>query len=208
MELINPIFILIFIDFLLGWFFLNKKEKINLLLISVLSVSLFLEILSIYLLLHKNNLNFLYSIGFLIHNVLWLLILTNSFKKSNYNYITVLYVVFGICNYFFIEKDKLNYLTFIAGALLYILIFLFESFKKLAQENLSFFNLNAFLLIIAPILFFLGFSLLLGFRDSYLFYEKVFLNITLYIFIMYFVNIFYYLIIFIYIIKSREIYAK
>lgn len=192
--------------FVLGLIFLDKRKRNNRLLLAVLSLSVFIEFFSIYLLLNKLNLNKLYSIGFILHNSLWLIILFNVFKKKESFYIIIVfYILFGILNILFIEKDNLNYSTFIIGALLYIFIFLLESFKKLNDENLLFFISIKNLLIIVPLLFFFGFSILFGFSNSHLFYEKIIGEINLYTFISLLVNILYYVFIFIYIIKERKL---
>ncbi len=117
----------------------------------------------------------------------------------------IIFLSFSLGNFLFIEGSKLNYLTFILGALIYLMLFIFESFSQLKNENLSFFKSTTYFLLFAPVLFFLGFSFLFGFRNFDLRNTIVFGKTDLYTFICYFVNLVYYTFINSYIYKERKL---
>ncbi|HEX8015358.1 MAG TPA: hypothetical protein VF465_08995, partial [Flavobacterium sp.] len=65
--------------------------------------------------------------------------------------ILYIFMVFSIINFIIIEiVDTYNYYTFIVGALLYVVFFIYESFKQLREENLTYFLSNNYLLLFAP----------------------------------------------------------
>ncbi len=206
MNFINPISVLVTITFIMGLLFLNKKRTNALELFLTLMFSFCLELICVFFLNHKKNINLLYSVGFILHFYFWLGIICNVFKisKQKKNILSI-FLLFCLINLIFIEKLNLNYLTFIFGSLLYILIFLIECSKKLKNEELVLFSSNNFILIIAPILFFIGFTFIFGFRNSTLRFFKVYNQIDFYTVICYFVNIIYYFLINLYIYKEYKL---
>ena len=206
MNEINPISIVVFITFFMSLLFLNKKSKFDKIVLIILLISFLLEFLSIALLNFNKNIVTLYCLGFLVHNSLWIYILT--FNKKLFNKIILIsFILFGLANFFFLEKNGINYITFIIGALLYVILFILECFKNLINENLDFFKNNEFILLIAPVLFFIGFSFIFGFRNSNIRFIKLFGKYELYQSISTFVNIIYYTLINIYIYKERKLNA-
>ena len=196
MKFINPINILVLVTFIMGLIFLNKKNRIKFLLFLLLTFCLLIEILSIILLNYHQNITILYSLGFITHNTIWLFMIFSVFKKRYYRKLIILFFVsFSLFNLFFIEKQELNHFTFIFGALLYIFILLFECSKTLLSDNLEIFKSNDFLVLLAPVMFFFGFSFIFGFRNSELRFVKVLFETELYTFISNFVNFLYYFII-------------
>ena len=172
---------------------------------SVLLLNFITEIISACFLINKMKLDLLYSISFIFHNTLWLLLLfeITSLKKIKTIFI-FLFLFFSIYNILFLECTNLNYLTFIFGAILYLIIFIYISFTQLNKENLDFFKSNYYILLFAPILFFLGYSFMFGFRNLKVRDVIIFGNTNLYTLISYFVNIQYYTLINIYIYKERK----
>ncbi|NHM05732.1 hypothetical protein G4D82_00730 [Flavobacterium sp. CYK-4] len=106
---------------------------------------------------------------------------------------------------FFWEGRNLNQKTFVFGALIYIALFIYESFKNLSKENLAFFSNNDYTILFAPVYFFMGMSFTLGFGDFKLLDYLIYNDITLYSLINCFVNIVYYGLIDFYIYKEQKL---
>lgn len=172
----------------------------------ILSTSLFTEITAMFFLSNHKGINTLYSLSYIIHHSFWIVLIGDFLTTRKIKPIAIIiFLTFSLGNLLFIEGPKLNYLTFIAGALIYLVLFIFESFTQLKNENLSFFKSNTYLLLFAPVLFFLGFSFLFGFRNFDLRNTIVFGKTDLYTFICYFVNIIYYSLINLYIYKEQKL---
>src|SRR5690606_11055242 len=199
----NPVNTYVLVSFMVLLLFYSYKKKYfaHLLIILVMSllneVVYFLE-LEIYPLTS--------SLYIIILFIRWLLILQKAFQIPLALLQTVLavFVVFSLSNLFFIEKLSFNKYTFVFGSLIYLLMYLVFSFRSLKTENLSLFISNDFLLISAPILFFLGMSFLFGFRSYELTSTVVFGKMTLYTIIVYFVNFVYYTMMNFFILKDRK----
>ena len=127
-----------------------------------------------------------------------------KFRKVK-SILILLFLLFSLSNILFIERLNLNFYTFIIGALLYVSIFIYESYKQLNRENLNYFKTNNFILLIAPILFFLGMSIVFGFRNSGIKDVIIFNKIELYTLITFTVNIIYYTLINLFIFKERKL---
>lgn len=202
---INPIGILVFITFFYGIFNLNLKNKRHQYLMVVIFISLITETIATVLLCCQKDLSLLYSISFIFHQTVWLFIIVKSINNKKIRLLTVSsFLTFSIINMAFIEKLDLNYLTFITGSLLYISMFIYESYYQLQKENLSYFTSSDYLLLFAPVLFFLGFSFIFGFRDLDVRDTIVFGETDLYSFISSFINIIYYLMINLYIYTEQK----
>ena len=194
----------ILITFFNALLFLNKKNKNNLLLILIILVSVITEIVAVFLLSIKGSLLLLYSISFFFHQGIWLcLILTASKQILKAKIILPIFIAFAVINYTFIEKNDLNYLTFIFAALIYIVVFLRECWTRIKTGHFDMLSSNYFLLIFIPFLFFVGFSFIFSFKNSSVRDVIVFNNIDLYSFIGSVVNIIYYALINIYIYRER-----
>ncbi len=170
----------------------------------ILFVSFFTEILNWFFLQRNYPIQLTVNCWMFCHTILWFLLfyLINPSRKIDAIVITsfVIYAIINLIEYegFF----NLNYATFLFGALTYIIIFLIDSFLKLKNERLSYFNSNEFLLLSSPILFFLGTSLMFGFRERTITRVLIVGETTLYQMVIYFVNFVYYTIINIYIFKN------
>lgn len=207
-QLLNTTRIFVIITFTSSLLFLNLKNENNKLLLSILSVSFITELVAVILICTDNRtlIGTLYSLSVLLHHGLWLYLLISSVYKSKYlYYVLVSFILFGVYNLYFLEGVvKFNYLTFIVGALLYIIIFIYQSFLQLKQENFPFFQSNNYLLLFAPILFFFGMSFMFGFRSNEITSAIIFADIKLYKVINQFVNCIYYLLLIVYIYKEKK----
>ncbi len=187
------IYIRIYIVFSLIWctvFYVKKRE--NQYLVSILLLGIVCEIIT---LMFKNQSHINHgnvNIYFIFLNVFWFLIFYElSYNKQRVLWTLVAYLIFCIVNLEFLEIG-LNYNLLIVGALLYLVLFVVESFVQLNNENLSFFQSNKYLLLFCPVMFFLGLNFILAFKSSSISTTKIFWNVTLYQLINYPVNIIYY----------------
>lgn len=126
-------------------------------------------------------------------------------RKIISNVILCLFSLFSVVNFIIIEiADEYNYYTFVLGALLYVSLFIYESYKQLKEENLIYFLSNNYLLLFAPVYFFFGMGLLLGFKPLGVTKMLLFGQVTLYVFIVNIVCIAYYSLINIYIYRENN----
>lgn len=206
-ENVSPIQLYIFSTFLIAIFFYSVKNENAVFLFPILFSSLVAEIISLLMTLQQKQIGLVITISTFIHNCLWLIILIRSVSKQKvYKVMFIFFVVFAVINFIFFEKMlTFNTQTFIIGAFTYLVIFIYESFYKLKREEFSFFLSNQFVLLSAPILFFIGLSAALGFKDRELINVVLFRNIVLYQFIAYFVNIIYYTLIIVYIYREKKL---
>ncbi len=204
-EHINFIGVLVIVTYFYGLVALNKQKR-NFWFFFILNVNFLTEILSAVILSISKEITLLYSISFILHQSIWLILLDKIFEiNKKTKILIILFYCFCLLNILFLEKLNLNYNTFIFGSIIYLILFLNECIIILNSENLIFFKSNPFLLIFAPVLFFIGFSFVFGFRNSEIRNLILFKNIDLYTFISYSVNIIYYTIINIYIYRERKL---
>lgn len=203
---INPIKILVLISFLFGLFFLNKSSSKHRLLLMILLLSVITEYGVLIFIYFKKPYDFFYSISFIIHNILWLNVIDKVYKKLKYSeYIKLFYLAFSIVNLIFFEGiQKINCITFILGAFIYLISFIYLSYILLKNEKIAFLISNDYLLLFLPIIFFIGFSLMFGFDSYSLFNQEIFSNYKLYNFIGDFSCLNYYLLIILYIYRVRK----
>lgn len=184
----------------------NKNNTLGLLLILSVMNSFITSVLKYFELpIFFNN-----NIYVLVHNLLWLILLKKqSLKPKLLTSIIWGFLFFNCFTLFYISIFKeFNFNAFILGSLIYTSLFVFENYSNLKRENLSFFISNDYILLFAPVLFFLGMSLMLGFRSKPLTIIVLFGEVKLYDFVNCFVNIIYYTLINIYIYKERKKYAE
>ena len=201
-------FIQIYILLSFFWFLYHfVNDKIFYFLLVLYLVCITNEIFLCYFSLHKMDVGFNTSAYVIIHNVLWLIILSEFFSNKKIVYFTIIiYISFSIVNLLFFEGlIYFNYNTFILGSLIYLILFLIECFIRLEAEDINFFKINKFILIVSPVLFFLGLSMIFGFHSKRLSYYKIFDIVPLYTIITYFVNFIYYSLLNIYIFKERKL---
>lgn len=177
------------------------NEKNNRLLLSILFLCLSNELISLIFMMKKIDNGLLFSINITIHHLLWLLLMSQIIKRKSLFICTIiLFLGFALINMLVMEGwANFNYNTFICGALIYIIIFIYESFSQLKKESFHFFEANSFILLSAPVLFFLGLSFIFGFRSHDLSVTKIYRDIHLYALIGSTVNIAYYSLINLYI---------
>ncbi len=129
----------------------------------------------------------------------------NINRKKTPNVVLSIFVLFSVINFIVIEIiDIYNYYTFVFGALLYVILFIYESYRQLREENLMYFLSNNYLLLFAPVYFFFGMGLLIGFKPLNVTGEILFGQVTLYVFIVNIVCIAYYTLINIYIYREKN----
>lgn len=202
---ITPIQLYIILSWL--WVLINyvHRRRVNYLLL-IISGGVFNEVIFNFHKIKGEVLILNDNIYVLIHTILWFLIL---FEKSRFKKqiicIMFSFIVFWVIDFLFVAKVS-HFCTnsFILGALFYLIIFTYQSFYELKNNNLTFFQNNDYLLQSAPILLFLGLSFVLGFKNKALQNTIIFGTINLYQFISYFVNIVYYTIINVYIFKEKK----
>jgi len=206
LENMNPIKILVLISFLIGSFFLDKRKRQGQLLFYILVCGLITEYGVIVLMYFHKKWEILYSVSFIVHNTLWLIILGTIYKSFKYSkYIIISYVVFSVFNLLFIEGIKtMNSLTFIVGALLYLSFFVYINYIELKKENLVFFLSNDYLLIFIPTLLFIGLSMMFGFMQYSLFNVEIYPGCGLYPFICHLSDLNYYLLAIVYIYRVKK----
>jgi hypothetical protein len=204
---ITPIQVYVYFTFLMALLFYKAKKKAFKLLSFILLICVLTEIFTSVLNSENKSLGFLYTISAIIHHGCWLILLYKfSQHKLWIRGLIIGYFLFGILNLLFFEGTlKFNFYTFIGGAFLYLVIFIFESFYQLKNENFAFFNSNEYLLLFSPVLFFFGMSFVLGFKSRILISTIVVSDINLYQFINYLVNIVYYSLINIYIYREKTL---
>lgn len=197
----------LYIIFSLIWVLINyvPKKKVNYLVL-IISGGIFNEVISNFHKLEKENFSFNSNIYLLIYSLFWFLILLEGSKfRKQIIYILSFFIFFWTLDFlFFAQLSHFCTNSFILGALFYLIIFTYQSFYELKNNNLTFFQNNDYLLQSAPILLFLGLSFVLGFKNKALQNTIIFGTINLYQFISYFVNIVYYTIINVYIFKEKK----
>lgn len=205
LQFINPIKIIVLLTFLAGLFLLKKDKKDNSILFFIITICFLNELISSLLKYNNLSINSLFTCSVILHNSLWLILITTYLKNKQREFILFGYMILAVLNILFFEGlDKFNYYTFVLGALLYTSIFIFISFRELQEEQLSFFVSNNLKLLFAPVMFFLGLSFMFCFRSHQLTSTLIFGDVKLYTFINYTVNIVYYTLINIYILKERK----
>lgn len=189
------------ITLLLYFYFKNSNKAIGLLLIISVANIVLTDVLK-HFGIHTffNN-----NIYVFVHNLIWLIIIKKfCLNKKLLDWVIVAFLLFNCILFFKINIFKeFSYDAFVLGALLYSVIFVFESYINLKNEKLSFFLSNEFIIVFAPIFFYFGLSLMFAFVSVAVTQTVIFKNIVLYEFVNYYVNFIYYLLINIYIIKNR-----
>ncbi len=204
----KPIKIIALVTFFYALTNITNRNKNMLFLLVILFVCILTEIVNSILISNGVlNTGLSTTIGILVHNFLWLYLLSGFvvFKKLFY-FLFVLLLGFVTINLFFIETSShFNYYSFVASAFIYITIFIYESFFQLKRENFKFFTSNNYLLLCSPLFFFFCLSFLFGFKSRSVTSHVLFDKIKLYDFVIYFVNFIYYTLINIYIYREKKL---
>lgn len=206
LDFITPVKILTFFSFIVVLLFSDKSKKLHLYLLLITFFGAANEIASVVLKYYDLPVCYGTNLYIIINNFLWLVILrTVSRQKEPVLIVICFFITYTIITYAELQCfDKFNPHCFLAGSLLYVCIFIYDSFFELKRENLNYFLSTNYLLIFIPLLFFIGFSLIFGFKDKSIDKTIIFGTITLYKFVSYFVNVVYYLLITTYIFKERK----
>ncbi|TDP61018.1 hypothetical protein BC748_0626 [Flavobacterium dankookense] len=206
-DYINPIKVSVVITLLFAIYSLSFKTRLHRFLLLILIICFSTELTNSILIYHGISIRILNSISMVFHHLLWLLVLRENISpKKTLTLFTIIFVLFSILNFFFIETTtSYNYYTFTLGAFFYVVFFIYESFHQLEKENLPFFISNNFILTTAPLLFFFGMSLLFGFKNKSITSTIVFNSMTLYNFIINLVCLVYYTLLNIYIYREKTI---
>lgn len=195
------IFTMIFAMLLLDW-----KKPQNRLLLLILWVCSLTEIVSSIFVYYRTSIGAVYSVSIILHDVLWLtLLLRNTSFSKNIRFLPFVFFALGCLNLLALEGSKsFNSYTFVLGSLLFIIIYLLESFKQLKSENFYFFSSSSFMLLSAPMLFYFGLSFAFSFKSKLLLHTFIG-EIILYDLLIYSVNIIYYTLINIYVYRERRL---
>lgn len=205
LGLINPIKILVLFTFVHGLLRLNKSNANHMLLLSILTICLVTEMVNSLLFLAGLSNGLLSGISIIFHNLLWLVLLQ---KNSGHQLIVrigiSLFLGCSLLNFLLpAGKSDFCYYSFVIGAFIYTVLFLSENFEQLTSEKVDYFLSNTYLLLFAPVLFFIGLSLMFGFDSPEITSAKI-QGFKLYDFVIYFVNIVYYSLINIYIHRENN----
>lgn len=203
---INPIKIMVLVSFIFALASLRRSNRDHCYLLLILGTCLATEIIDsvLYFFGYSNGLTM--SISIIFHDCFWLLLLRRNIAfKVSLTMGLLLFLAFAVANLFLMSGHfGFNYYTFVIGAFIYIVLFLYENFYQLQKENLAFFLSNSYLLLFAPILFFVDLSLMFGFDSKAVTSHRIFGLIKLYDFAIYFVNAAYYFLINIYIYREKK----
>ncbi len=204
--MLEPILLLVLAAFVVVCLYRDKSKKTDNLLFTILILSTLNEVVSKLLRYYGHPIGLMVTAYVILTSVLWLLILKQvSRQKKIIVYAIFAFLVFSVYNFIFLDGlSRFNGYTFIIGAFLYLFLFIYDNFQEMKKENFDYFFSNRYLLISAPVLFFIGFSFIFGFRSKVLDDIHIFPNLKLYDFISYVVNTVYYLMIIYYIYKSKK----
>ncbi len=175
-------------------------------LLYILLVVFITELVNSVLIYNDRSIRIPFNTSIVFHDIFWMLAFRENINHKKMSNITLcLFVLFSIINFMVVEiADLNNYYTFIFGALLYVILFIYESYNQLREENLMYFLSNNYLLLFAPVYFFFGMGLMLGFKPLQVTRMILFGQVTLYVFIVNIVCIAYYTLINIYIYREKN----
>lgn len=206
LDIINPIKACVLITLLFALYNLYWKIIMHRFLLYILLVVFFTELINSILVYNNLPIRIPFNISIIFHDICWMLAFKETLnRKKISNIILSIFILFSVINFIVIEiTDEYNYYTFVFGALLYVSLFIYESYKQLKEENLMYFLSNNYLLLFAPVYFFFGMGLLLGFKPLGVTKMLLFGQVTLYVFIVNIVCIAYYTLINIYIYREKN----
>lgn len=206
LDIINPIKACVLITLLFALYNLRWKIKMHRFLLYILFVVFITELVNSILVYNNRSIRIPFIISIVFHDIFWMLAFRENInRKKMTNVMICFFVLFSIINFIIIEiSDIYNYYTFVFGALLYVILFIYESYRQLREENLMYFLSNNYLLLFAPVYFFFGMGLMLGFKSLGVTKKVLFGEVTLYVFIVNIVCIAYYTLINIYIYREKN----
>lgn len=181
------------------------KKTPNKLLVMLLVIASINIIISDILLYNNIKIALNNNLYIIISFVLWFMMFKEITKLKEVKYVIILFLLFSLYNLFFIESyNKLNTKTFVCGTFFYLLLFVYICVVKLKKEQLDFFINNNFIIITSPILFFVGYSLMFGFKNKILNDVILFGTIKLFDIISNVVNFTFYTLVNVYIYKENK----
>lgn len=197
-------FVIVYILFSVVYFLSGKNHNKVLKLILILTaINL---ILSDVLVRYNIPIKFNNNVYLTLNSVLWLLIIGKEFNKQMGCFMLSLFFIITITTYWHSNIFKaFNKLGFVLNSLMYVVLFIVVSYKNLIYDNVEFFKETKYILLFSPVPFFLGMSLLWGFKTNFFSEYKLIENLTLYNFINFIVNIIFYSLINLYVYKKRKV---
>lgn len=206
LDIINPIKACVVITLLFALWNLRWKIKMHRYLLYILFVVFITELINSILVYNSRPIRIPFNISIIFHDIFWMLAFKENInRKKISNIMLSFFVLFSVVNFIVIEiTDEYNYYTFVFGALIYVSLFIYESYRQLREENLMYFLSNDYLLLFAPVYFFFGMGLMLGFKSLGVTKKNLFGDVTLYVFIVNIVCIAYYTLINIYIYREKN----
>ena len=200
--------IIVLITFVYSILNLNKKHAINKKVLQILTLTFLVELVNSTLLFFDQSIGLSLNVYQILFFLIWFLLLSTIFnlKPQHLALFISPFILFSILNIIFFEGlFKFNYQTFVFGSILYLLVFIIQSFAYLQKEELTLFTSNNFLLLCAPLLFFIGMSFMFAFESKEVTSTLIYGDIKLYNCICFFVNIVYYSLLCLYIFKERKL---
>jgi hypothetical protein len=205
LEHISMVRILVLLTFLFVMYRYNRNVRTQKLLFLLILLSTVFEVLSAVLKSANIPRQLPATIFVCIHTLLWLALLsTVSPRKRIIAYVAAIYVLLTTMNFLFLDVQDIFRYTFVFGALLYLIIFIYDSFMELSIENLNYFTSYNYFIIAAPVLYFIGFSLIFAFKERNIGQVQITSFITLYDFTSYLVNLIYYTLVNVYIYRANK----
>ena len=200
------IYVLIFSTFLHAIYGLQWKNIVHRHVMFILIIFVINEVIATFQVAYSLTFRTNVTVTAIIHCTLWLLILKDAVRSPKIvNGVLIAFITFCLCDLLFIEGWVFfNCYSFIVGAFMYLILFLIESFYQLKQENFPFFFSNSFLLLMSPVLLFIGMTFMLGFKSRGIIATVIYGDIYLYRIIITLVNIVYYSLINIYIYREKK----
>ena len=172
------------------------------LILLVTGINVFLTEL---LIAYSINIRLNTNLYFILNNFLWIQILLQHFRRRNktiINFGLIIFIALSLYTNSIISDVFYTYFTL--TSLLYIALFFLISTKYLKNENITFFQSLDFILIFAPVLFFLGMSFIFGFKSDVFSKTYILEGVNVYRFINFIVNMVYYWLIAYYVFKSKK----
>ena len=208
MPHINIVQSLVLVTLIHVFFLKNSQNSVNSILKWLLLFTFFNELINFFFKTNNISIGLPTTIFVVIFNFLWLYVFYIVSKNS---YVLILAYIFSVINLVMILSNnkifEFNLLIFIIGAVIYLNVFIFISITNISRQNLEFFSSNNILLVIAPVLFYIGFGFMFAFKGKILTRLQILPNIKLFTIISTFVNIIYYTLINVYIYKERKLNA-
>lgn len=205
-QLLNPVRVLVLTTFFIVIFRYRKKTHEARFLRTILAASALHEVVAAAMIYHGISSRVLTNVYVFVHAVLWIRLLPRPKKfPAIMQGAAIGYILFATMNFFIGEGiDRFAFLNFIVGSIVYVTLFLLLSFRALDEERFSFFFSPLFLLLLAPVAFFIGMSLMFGFRSRELDSVELFAGYSLYEAVSTFGNFLYYGLILLFVYRERK----